>query len=512
MAFERPHKSVRFFPGDCIEAMKGMGDNTLDSVVTDPPYHLQSVVKRFGSPTAAPLKDYEGGTGVYKRSSAGFLGKQWDTPVAPVIDPAFANWFAGFVDGEGCFHVHKKTVNGCETYDCQFSITLRDDDYDIIVEIQRQLGGIGTIASRSPNGSSPQVRYCVSSQRDCLRLREVLSVFILRAKKVRDFEIWSKALDAWLEHEPGESWEEVAYFRNALMAVRRYGASYHPEQLFHYQWAREAHRIMKPGAYLVAFGGTTGWHRMVCSIEDAGFEIKDSLTWITGQGFPKSHSVSRGIDRKLGVKDSEEALQWDGFGSAIKPSHEPICLARKPLSEGTIAENVLAWGCGALNIDGCRLDSNGDDLERWPSNVCISEEIAEYFPNSKYFYCAKADKEDRAGSRHPTVKPVALLQWLIRLITPPNGWVFDPFAGSGTTGHAALLEGFHSILCENEAEYQDDIRRRFADPALLDIKPQHRDMIYRRLSNGHARPARKPRGFVPKELDLEVGVNPFLPM
>ena len=222
----------------------------------------------------------------------------------------------------------------------------------------------------------------------------------------------------------------------------------------------------------------------------------------------------------------------EGLGTALKPAFEPIVLARKPLSESTVAANVLRWRTGALNIDGCRIGTEGGtakgskpqgaghgiygaglhgaceivelDKGRWPANVCHdgSDEVVAAFPTNKspaprkmkrspdagnrtgygtfngqddvvigfgdsgsaarFFYSSKASKMDRAGSKHPTVKPVSLMQWLCRLITPPGGTVLDPFAGSGTTGAAARLEGFRAVLIEREAEYQQDIRNRFA--------------------------------------------------
>lgn len=511
--------------GDCIAVMATFPPNSVDSVVCDPPYHLTSIVKRFGADDAAPVRP--GKTGAYARASAGFMGRKWDAPDAPAIDPRFAGWFSGFVDGEGCFHVHKKTVNGCETYDCQFSITLRADDKPIIEEAQRQLGGIGSIAVRpapKTTGAKPQVRYCISSKADCQRLREVLLAFPLRAKKLRDFEIWSDALDAWVDHEPGSSWEDVAYFREKLMAVRQYGAAYHPSQIFFYRFARAALRVLKPGGHLVAFAGTRTYHRLAAGIEDAGFEVRDMLQYLYGSGFPKSHNAG------------------DGWGTALKPAVEPICFARKPLI-GTVAANVLEHGTGAINIDGCRV-STADSLDggktsadyagcndgwrrpfqddatymaeraeiergkvaraqtlgRWPANIIHdgSEEVLAAFPETdapggypaqgakfgyaggerkqrgerlvlddggsaaRFFYTAKADSHDRIGSKHPTVKPVDLMQWLCRLVTPKGGTVLDPFAGTGTTGEAAFREGLNAILIEREEEYQADIRRRMA--------------------------------------------------
>lgn len=297
-------------------------------------------------------------------------------------------------------------------------------------------------------------------------------------------------------------------------------------------WA-EALRVLKPGGHLVAFGAPRNVHRLTCAIEDAGFEIRDSLMWLFGTGFPKSHDVSK----KLGA-------DWAGWGTALKPAYEPIILARKPL-DGTVAANVLEHGVGALNIDACRVptDENlnggayagsggrsalsGDERKgaaagmfqagktaergyeqppgRWPANVVHdgSPEVVDAFPDTtskraspeiaregwdrndghsgqvglderhatdsgtaaRFFYSAKATKADRAGSKHPTVKPIALMQWLCRMVTPPGGTILDPFAGTGTTGAAAEAEGFNAILIEREDEYVADIRRRFDAPA-----------------------------------------------
>jgi site-specific DNA-methyltransferase (adenine-specific) len=299
-----------------------------------------------------------------------------------------------------------------------------------------------------------------------------------------------------------------------------------PEQMqeFHEAWARGALRVLRPGGHLVAFSSTRTCHRMVCAIEDAGFEIRDQLAWTFGSGFPKSRNIG------------------NGWGTALKPAWEPICLARKPLI-GTVAANVLEHGVGALNIDGCRVETDenlnggtycGADaketaegwrmanakrefvqpLGRWPANLIHdgSEEVVGAFPETgassasmrgvhgrhdpgqgiehsrikdysdtlrghednggsaaRFFYTAKADAEDRLGSKHPTVKPLDLMQWLVRLVTPKGGTVLDPFAGTGTTGEAAWREGMRAILIEREPEYQADIARRM-DLAVMPTK------------------------------------------
>ncbi len=409
---------MKLFHGDCRDVIKTLPACSVDSVVTDPPYSLVSIQKRFGKPGSAPAQ--HGRDGLYKRASAGFMNKQWDTGET-AFDPAF--------------------------------------------------------------------------------------------------------------------WAEVL-------------------------------RVLKPGGHLLAFGGTRTYHRLAVAIEDAGFEIRDQIGWLYGSGFPKSHDVSKGIDKAAGaerelvkprsvishqrsignrrpymddpdhmtVSDepvSDDAKQWQGWGTALKPAWEPIVLARKPI-KGTVAANVLEHGTGALNIDGCRvpldgekpysypngrggegwhgreslstnLDAplSGNPAGRWPANVIHdgSEEVLAEFAKygesksqphggdgkpldtrgagwgfkrmpggfddrgtpARFFYSAKAGQKDRRGSKHPTVKPISLLRYLCRLITPPGGVVLDPFAGSGTTGEAAIEEGFVPWLIEREDEYFADIQRRMQE-------------------------------------------------
>lgn len=383
---------------------------------------------------------------------------------------------------------------------------------------------------------------------------------------------------------------------------------------------RECLRVLKHGGHLLAFSGTRTYHRVVVNIEDAGFEVRDCIQWLYGSGFPKSHNISKAIDKAAGAEReviglnphqigrttdntsgslagslgdgysgevvgqrqsyitkpaTPKAAQWEGWGTALKPANEPICLARKPLI-GTVVENVLEHGTGALNIDGCRVgdivqdtSKNGrsadkhkntvyesglkEDFEgeitvgRWPANVIFDEEAAKILDEqsgfsrsakpkmrhspqgfgegnvfgegtitnrmaveygdsggaSRFFYCAKANKKEReAGldaletklfgqsggaqaalgreedeydkdsvglntikkrkNNHPTVKPVDLMRYLCRLITPPEGIVLDPFMGSGTTGIAACLEGFNFVGIELDEDYLEIARHRIA--------------------------------------------------
>ena len=252
-------------------------------------------------------------------------------------------------------------------------------------------------------------------------------------------------------------------------------------------WATECLRVLKPGGHLLAFGGTRTWHRLAVAVEDAGFEIRDNLAWLYGSGFPKSLNLV------------DESGERTGQGTALKPAFEPIVMARKPLT-GTVAANVLEHGTGALNIDACRIEGGARPLieadykptdnsayegrmdgslqggsrnagtttaGRWPANVILDDSQAEALDGqsgaSRFFYVAKAPKSERPvvdGVAHPTVKPVSLMSWLVRLVTPPGGTVLEPFAGSGTTVESAMREGFNVVAVEREADYLPLIRAR----------------------------------------------------
>ena len=353
--------------GDCIEEMQKLIDDgkQVDSVVTDPPYHLTSITERYGKEGSAPAKDKDG---LYQRQAKGFMGKEWDG---------------------------------------------------------------GDIAFRK------------------------------------------------------ETWE-LAY------------------------------KLLKPGGHLLAFSASRNYHRMAVAIEDAGFEIRDQLMWLYGSGFPKSHNLD------------------DGWGTALKPAHEPIVMARKSI-EGTNKNNREKYGTGGINIDGCRIEGNdakypdtnpdfkdvgakskeaigidklsfgqtenvkrkranrnprtdesvfnksttgfrsetqefadADPRGRFPANV-MHDGLDESW--AKYFYCPKTSKSERHNSAikntHPTVKPVELMKYLCRLVTPKDGTVLDPFMGSGSTGMAAKDEGFDFIGIEKEREYYEIAEARIKKTAPL---------------------------------------------
>jgi DNA modification methylase len=333
---------------------------------------------------------------------------------------------------------------------------------------------------------------------------------------------------------------------------------------------KECFRVLKPGGHLLSFGGSRTYHRLAVNVEDAGFEIRDQIQWIYGSGFPKSHNIGKAVDKKLGndrevvgeTKAGKTALgqnsgwnshenrteieitkgnsEWEGWGTALKPAHEPIVMARKPLSEKTVVDNVLKHGTGGINIDESRIgniiqdtsknrreasvhkttvfksglknDGGGEITEgRFPANIILSEESAENLdehtgilkgdsPNrkprngghrkkyvgtnnneklndvisdkkftdeggaSRYFYVAKPSKKEKTmgleKNNHPTVKPIKLMEYLVKMVTPIGGTTLDPFLGSGTTGIAALKNGFNFIGIEREEEYMDIAQQR----------------------------------------------------
>ncbi|WP_182378656.1 site-specific DNA-methyltransferase [Nocardioides sp. WS12] len=232
-------------------------------------------------------------------------------------------------------------------------------------------------------------------------------------------------------------------------------------------WLHECLRVLKPGGYLVAFGGTRTWHRLACAAETVGFEIRDSLAWLYGTGFPKSLNVAKGVADLAQTEPSSGAgaSAWTGWGTALKPAFEPIVLARAPLTS-TVAKNVLAYGTGAINVDGTRLAGG-----RWPTNVFLDEPQARVLDQadlggpSRFFWHAKPGNNERVvvdGVKHPTVKPLALMRELVRLVTPLGGMVLDPFAGSGTTVEACIAEGMSCIAIEREADFIPLIEARIS--------------------------------------------------
>lgn len=396
----------RLLKGDCLETLKTLESNSIDSCVCDPPYHLQSIQKRFSAEDAAPIPESRG---AFHNLSKGFMGKTWDG---------------------------------------------------------------GDIAFRT---------------------------------------------DVW----------------------------------------KEVYRVLKPGGYLIAFGGTRTMHRITCAIEDSGFEIRDQLAWCYWSGFPKSHNMGINIEKKYAGMKSRgtavkhavgqenyakpqsirdgfepfkpthpEAIKWNGWGTALKPAYEPACMARKPIEKGlTVAENVVKWGTGAINIDATRYkygdpcwpgpnhncnyqwnDNRPDNFqyyrEEYKKDISKQFDLSQYKPNGRWpanlYQCPKpnrAEKEaglqhlepiagheavhrkegsaglnnPRAGAgrtskevlnTHPTVKPIGILEYLCKLTTRKGGTILDPFLGSGSTAVAGLINDFNVIGCELTEEYWPIIEGR----------------------------------------------------
>ena len=241
-------------------------------------------------------------------------------------------------------------------------------------------------------------------------------------------------------------------------------------------------KVLKPGGHLLAFSGSRTYHRMAVAIEDAGFDIRDQIMWLYGSGFPKSHNLG------------------DGWGTALKPAHEPIVLARKKI-EGTNKQNREKYGTAGLNIDASRIEyADENDRSGWHKTggggkgymdtstfkirKITPEEIQERTKNgrfpanvmhngleedwARYFYCAKASKSEKGDNSHPTVKPLKLMKYLCKLITPKGGTVLDPFMGSGSTGIASKDEGFEFIGIEREKEYFEIAERRINNTSPLE--------------------------------------------
>jgi|TARA_B110000211_G_C13956879_1_gene498722 site-specific DNA-methyltransferase (adenine-specific) len=211
---------------------------------------------------------------------------------------------------------------------------------------------------------------------------------------------------------------------------------------------RLAWELLKPGSHLLAFSASRNYHRMAVAIEDAGFEIRDQMMWLYGSGFPKSHNIGKNVDKTLGNVGKNE---WEGWGTALKPAHEPIAVGRKPISESTVAKNVLKHRTGAINIDASRIESVEGVEGRFPANIMHDGLQQDW---ARFFYCPKVSKKERGeNNKHPTVKPQELMKYLVRLVTPKGGTVLDPFMGSGSTGMAAKDLGFDFIGIEKSEDY-----------------------------------------------------------
>lgn len=488
---------IRIEEGNCLEVMRRLAAEGVwvDAIVTDPPYHLIAKANTFGP------GQFEKQKGLKAPSKRGFMGKAWDGG-----DVAFnsVTWgtAASLLKPGG----HLLAFGGTRTYG----------------RLQWAIEGGGF--------------------------------------EVRDMIAWlygsgfPKSLDVSKQIDKRKDWAALDRFQGEIRKARkRRGMSQSacaraigligPNEILGgggYMWFETGRKVPTAAQYralkaVLALGDDC----------DAAFEAAEREVigeyphdWMPG-GFG-DHRFSA-HDHKITAPETDAAKEWQGWGTALKPAIEPICVARKCLTEPSVAANLLKHGTGALNVDGCRVETEGErfarpvnhtglhegwdrpwkhdpealarerlkrdeserkaqQLGRWPANVVHdgSAEVEDAFAAfgesksqsggtrgssqiwgsasgdqqrngiddtgtaSRFFYTAKADKHDRWGSKHPTVKPIDLMRWLVRLVTPPGGTVLDPFAGSGTTGIAAMAEGFDCILIEREEEYLADIRERLA--------------------------------------------------
>jgi site-specific DNA-methyltransferase (adenine-specific) len=498
-------ESVTLYHGDCLDVLRSLPDASVDSVVTDPPYGLE------------------------------FMGREWDS--FRVDDPGTKRHRGERAGGQGTTGSTDERWVG--------------EDGRSMPSRRLSYGG----------GKRPTTNVCEGcGKRDQFRNPHACP--------------------------EGTAWRsQILNPHSAPPSSLAFGK-------WCELWTAECLRVLKPGGHMLAFGGTRTWHRLACAVEDAGFEVRDSIAWLYGSGFPKSLDVSKAIDKAArgvpqggvdptspnhgkyrttttegkrwdgdsgqgygaggsrflteggrasgsatepvesgSAETAAEAIPWQGWGTALKPAFEPVVVARKPLV-GTVAANVLTHGTGALNIDRCRVGTEpttpvkrggandfpheddswtptsvtaGSDAGRWPANVVLDESQAEALDEqsgdlhsqnpatrksrstvvvgdtgfgtgesveyadkggaSRFFYMAKADQSERPrvnGTAHPTVKPLELMRWLVRLVTPPGGTVLEPFAGSGATVEACIVEHFHCIAIEREADYLPLIESRIA--------------------------------------------------
>lgn len=515
---------VTLHASDCRDVMRALPDESVDAVVTDPPYALVSIVKRFGKLGSAATKDGD----VYSRSSAGFMGKQWDTGEAAFAVEFWEQVLRVLKPGG-----HVVAFSGTRTYH-RLACAIEDAGFEIRDQIGWAFGSGFPKSHDVSKGIDKKRGEDIEPIRGvCRFLRAAMDGKNLKSRHLTQHfnDCNPRLIDHWAARDSDSqpclpTWAQW----QKLKEVLAFG-----EEMDVEVWRLNG-RKGKPGDAWMAAEVLGHYQGEPGGFGDHRFNVRDTA---------------------IRAPACDASKQWQGWGTALKPAWEPICLARKPLI-GTIAENVLTHGTGALNIDGCRVEADarplreldakptasnvyagrtGDgglgkgldggskavgttDLGRWPANLVHdgSDEVLACFPyapgqladvavgapsartgnvygkmnrhgeksadrryadnggtnfaalpgirrgdtgsSARFFYQAKADSEDRLGSKHPTVKPIDLMQWLVRLVCPKGGTVIDPFAGTGTTGEAAWREGCKAILIEREEEYQADIARR----------------------------------------------------
>lgn len=390
------NEDAQLIHGDCLEVLKGIPDNSVDSIVTDPPYGLS------------------------------FMGKKWDYDV-----PGQAIW-------EECLRVlkpggHLLAFAGTRT---QHRMAVRIEDAGF--EIRDMIAWV--------HGSGFPKSMDVSKAIDKMDASHARRVRQLRFTEwVRTTGLTSAEINLITDTNMGSHYTTAA--SQPAVATRE-----------HFEKLRPHFGVEVPE-----------WVEQLVderTVESENFKRREVLRVVTGMdttiqrpGIPLQDSSAK-REYPITAPATESARQWQGWGTALKPALEPITVARKPF-KGTVAANVLEWGAGAINIDGCRVEGSDSDgittSGRWPANLIHdgSDETTELLgAASRFFYCAKASKKDRGdGNTHPTVKPTDLMAYLCRLVTPPGGVILDPFMGSGSTGKAAVREGFRFIGIEMDAEY-----------------------------------------------------------
>lgn len=404
--------------GDCVEAMKKMPDNSVDSIVTDPPYEL------------------------------GFMAKKWDGSGIAFKASTWAEAFRVLKPGG-----HLVAFSGTRTYH-RMACAIEDAGFDIRDQLAWVYG------SGFPKSLDVSKAIDASDKIGTVRVRSLRFTEFMRSTGITARQI-NEATDSSMashyltgKEQPEVATEEMFSKLRPIIAARGFTVPEDIEQLV--AWRTVESENMK--------------RRRVIGTETMVDLTKSRPVSLAAQGIESAGKREVNIT----AAHTEAAKKWEGWGTALKPAWEPIVLARKPL-EGTVADNVLKYGTGALNVDGCAIIG---DKDRWPANLCHdgSPEVVEHFPDeaegegtepasaARFFYCAKASGDDRdegiagAGDRaniHPTVKPTELMRWLARLVTPPGGRVLDPFNGSGSTGKACMLECFHytGIDLDDEGEY-----------------------------------------------------------
>jgi DNA modification methylase len=510
---------ARLYEGDCIEVMKSLPDNGIDSVVCDPPYHLTSIVKRFGKPGSAEAKIYDNpnSTGAYNRASKGFMGKEWDGGDIAFQPETWAEVMRVMKPGAhlGAFAATRNYHRmACAIEDAGFEIRdmlswlygtgfpkNHDQQSNIWKEILNcQLNANAPLVVQISKFHPVELNEVKESiaVASAVILPEGVPVLLMATGKEEDLS------------EPMVMLLSQSEMENMSLNIELSWEMKSVENLILNNISTTETKIKKITSPIISSLLTLFYTQKFMLNKET---LINGWTWpaVIVESLSQEENVYKNAIPILTVAGNatwNPLIKTKGFGTSLKPACEPICFARKPLSEDTIAKNILKWGTGGININDCRIPMEDDESYsqqgRWPANVLTdgSDEVLEHFPitssgsikttsirksenkiygkdsikagvpitkkdfksskgsAARFFYSSKANKKDRRGSTHPTIKPVQLMQYLTRLVTPKNGIVLDPFAGSGTTGEAAILEGFRPIMIEMENEYCKDIINR----------------------------------------------------